>query len=201
MTQPQDGAERSAGAGLPRSASLATAAVVIGVAVALIASSPVWIDVTLGSGGVVGRAALKGRASAPAVVPLALVAGAGLIALALVRGWLRRLLAVLIAAAAAGILAAVARVLADPDGIARGDTTVKTAGQVAATSVGAPPYLVAVGALLILAGAVIAFLRGTRWPAPARRYERTAARSARAARPRDDWEALDQGDDPTLRGE
>ena len=53
---------------------------------------------------------LTGRACAEAAVPLALVAAAGLIAVALVRNWARRLLAVLIAAAGVGVLIAVIRV-------------------------------------------------------------------------------------------
>jgi uncharacterized membrane protein (TIGR02234 family) len=182
------------GPSLPRSATLAALVVVAGVAIGLIASSPVWIDVTLRTGGAAGHAELHGRGAAVAVVPLALVAAAGLIALALVRGWVRRILAVLIAAAGAGMLVSVLRVLADPDGIARGDSSVNSAGQVATASVNAPAYLVGLGALLVIAGAVIAFLKGTSWPAPTRRYERAAAR---AARPRDDWEALEQGEDPT----
>jgi uncharacterized membrane protein (TIGR02234 family) len=171
-------------------------ALIAGVAIVLLSASPTWLRVTLQAGGVVGHATVKGRGAAPAAVPLALVAGAGLIALALLRGWLRRLLGVLILAAGAGIIAAAARVFDDPTGIARGDTHVKAAGKVASVATQAPPYLTVVGGVLIIVGAVFAIMYGRRWPSPTRRYERAAAR---AARPKDDWEALEQGEDPTAR--
>jgi uncharacterized membrane protein (TIGR02234 family) len=193
---PQQQPEPPHRAALPRTATVAALAVVVGVAVALLSASPTWLRVTLQAGGVAGHATVKGRGAAAAAVPLALVAAAGLIALALVRGWVRRLLGILVLAAGAGVIASAARVLADPTGIARGDTHVKTAGKVASVAVQAPPYLTVIGGALVVAGAVLAILYGGGWPSPARRYERAAAR---AARPKDDWEALEQGDDPTVR--
>jgi uncharacterized membrane protein (TIGR02234 family) len=137
---------------------------------------------------------LTGGGAAGAAVPLALVAAAGLIAVALVRNWARRLLAVLIAAAGVGVLIDVVRVVADPDRIARGSSKVRSAGAYANVHVGAPPYLAILGGLLIVAGAIVAALYAGSWPAPATRYERAAAR---ASRPVDDWEALERGEDPT----
>ena len=68
------------------------------------------------------------------------------------------------------------------------------------------PGLVAVGGLLLAAGAAATALRGERWPAMGARYERTAARRDPPRRtqqavtddPRSVWDALDRGDDPTL---
>jgi uncharacterized membrane protein (TIGR02234 family) len=158
----------------------------------LVTSSPTWVRVTL-------RAThtdvnLTGRNVAAAAVPLALVAAAGLIAVALVRRWIRRVLAVLILAAGVGVLIAVVRVIADANRIARDSSKVRTAGAFVSAQLTAAPYLCAVGAVLIIAGAVIGVLSAGSWPGPTSRYERA---NARAARPADPWEALDRGEDPT----
>jgi uncharacterized membrane protein (TIGR02234 family) len=122
------------------------------------------------------------------------VAAAGLVALALVRSWLRRVLAVLIAAAGVGVLAAAVRVVTDPAAVARGSSKVRSAGAPASAHLSAAPYLCAFGALLIIIGAALAALYGGRWPGPTRRYERV---STGASRPPDAWDALERGEDPT----
>jgi uncharacterized membrane protein (TIGR02234 family) len=177
---------------LPRSAVLAALGIAAGVVVVLIASSPTWLRVTLRTTHT--DVTLTGRNCAEAAVPLALVAAAGLIAVALVRNWARRLLAVLIVAAGVGVLIAVIRVIADPDHFARSSSKVRSAGAFEAAHLTALPYLSVVGGLLIIAGAVVAVLYAGSWPGPTSRYERAAAR---AARPVDTWDALDRGEDPT----
>ena len=194
MTDPGAPVETEAGQerSLPRSAVLAVLGIAAGVVVVLVASSPTWLRVTLRSTHT--DVTLTGRACAEAAVPLALVAAAGLIAVALVRNWARRLLAVLIVAAGVGVLVAVIRAIADPDRIARGSSKVRSAGAFEAAHLTALPYLSVVGGLLIIAGAVVAVLYAGSWPGPTSRYERAAAR---AARPVDTWDALDRGEDPT----
>ncbi len=177
---------------LPRSAVLAALAIAAGVVVVLASSSPTWLRVTLRATHT--DVTLTGGSCAGAAVPLALVAAAGLIAIALVRSWARRLLAVLIGAAGAGVLIAVIRVIADPGHIARSSSKVRSAGAFEAVRLAPLPYLSAAGALLIIAGALVALMYAGNWPAPTSRYERAAAR---AARPVDTWEALDRGEDPT----
>ena len=163
---------RSAG-----SAGAAALAVAAGVVVVLLSSSPTWIRATLRVS--TGQVKLTGGNAASAAVPLALVAAAGLIAIALVRSWLRRVLAVFIAAAGVGVVIVVIRVVADPVGIARRSNKVSSAGQLAAAHLTAAPYLCLLGALLIMAGAGIAVLFSGRWPKYA-------------------WDALESGEDPTL---
>jgi uncharacterized membrane protein (TIGR02234 family) len=177
---------------MPRSAMVAAIAVVAGVAIVLLASSPTWLRVTLRASRT--DVTLSGGGAAGAAVPLALAAAAGLIAVALVRNWARRLLAVLIAAAGVGVLIDVIRVVADPDRIARESSKVRSAGAYASVHLSAAPYLSIVGGLLMVGGAVVAAVYAGRWPAPATRYERAAAK---ASRPVDDWEALERGEDPT----
>jgi uncharacterized membrane protein (TIGR02234 family) len=176
----------------PRSAGLSAGAVAAGVVVVLLSSSPVWMRVTLKIAA--GSVKLSGGNAAPAAVPLALVAAAGLIAIALVRAWVRRVLAVLVAAAGVGVFIAAVRVLAGPESVARGSNKVSGAGEIASVHVAAAPYICLLGAVLIVAGAIAVALTCGRWPQPGRRYERT---DEAAGRPADAWDALERGEDPT----
>jgi uncharacterized membrane protein (TIGR02234 family) len=177
----------------PRSAGPSCATIAVGVIVVLVSSSPGWLRVVLKMGA--GTIKLTGRGAAPAVVPLGLVAAAGLVAIALVRAWVRRVLAVLIAVSGAGVFAAAVRVVAGPDSVARGSDKVKQAGEVASVHLGGAPYVGLLGAALIIAGAIVVAVTCGHWPAPGRRYERV---NANAGRPVDAWEALERGDDPTV---
>lgn len=176
----------------PRSAVVAALAVAVGAVVVLLSSSPQWVHVTLKLAR--GQVKLTGSSAAAAAVPLALVAAAGLIAMALVRPWVRRILAVLITAAGVGVVIVVIGVLADPTGVARRSNKVKTAGELASAHLTAAPFLALIGGLLVVFGGLTAALLGGRWPGPTPRYERIAAR---AGRPLDPWEALESGQDPT----
>ena len=177
---------------LPRSAVLSILGVVVGAVVVLLSASPTWIRVSLRAS--TGHVTLRGSTSASAAVPLALVAVAGLIALALVRTWLRRVLAVLIALAGVGVAVAGVHVLSSAPAIARGNSRVSAAGRLSAAHVTAAPYVSLLGALLIVAGAVLAGMCSGGWPGPSRRYE---AAETRQRRPADAWEALERGEDPT----
>jgi uncharacterized membrane protein (TIGR02234 family) len=176
----------------PRSAGLAAGGLALGVVVVLLSSSPAWLKVTLKASA--GQVKLSGGSAAAAAVPLALVAAAALIAIGLVRNWVRRVLAVLAAAAGVGVLIAAVRVLAGPDSVARGSSKVTGAGEIASVHVSAAPYPAVLGALLIVAGALAIAVTCGRWPAPGRRYERDNAPSGR---PTDAWDALERGEDPT----
>jgi len=182
--------------GMPRSARLPTALVLGGIVLVLLASTPTWVRVPLRitAGIKAGDVKLTGGDAAPVAVPLALVAAAGLLALALVRAWARRLLAVLIAAAGVGVTIAAIRVIADPGKVARGSSRVRSAGEIASTHLGAVPYVSVIGGAVIVAGAVVTAVVCGRWPAPTKRYERA---NQQASRPSDTWDALEKGDDPT----
>ena len=194
MSEPPGPVETNPAPGrtLPRSALIAALGVGLGVVVVLLSSSPTWLRVSIRASRT--DVTLTGRNAAGAAVPLALVAAAGLIAVALVRSWARRLLCALIAAAGIGVLIAVVQVIADPNRVARGSSKVRSAGAFVSAHLGAPPYLGVVGAALIIAGGIVGVLRAGSWPGPTPRYERDAAR---AARPADQWESLDRGEDPT----
>jgi uncharacterized membrane protein (TIGR02234 family) len=177
---------------MPRSALIAALGIGLGVVVVLLSSSPTWLRVTIRASRT--DVTLTGHNVAGSAVPLALVAAAGLIAVALVRSWARRLLGALIAAAGVGVLIAVMQVVADPHRAARNSSKVRSAGAFVSARLDWPPYVGALGAVLIIVGGLVAFGYAGAWPGPTSRYERA---TARAARPADAWEALDRGEDPT----
>ena len=103
-----------------------------------------------------------------AATALALVALAGVGAALLVRRWARTALGVVLLGVA-----------------------------VATVSAGLSPtrWAALVGGVLIGLGALAIAVRAHRWPQPRRRYETPTRRPA--GTPRDTWDALDRGEDPT----
>ncbi len=99
---------------------------------------------------------------------LALVALAGAGAILLVRTWARVTLAVVLAAVAVGLVA---------------------------TGLTPTRWAPLAGGVLVGLGAAAVILRARHWPQPRSRYDAPAA--ARTAAPRDTWDALDRGEDPT----
>ncbi len=99
---------------------------------------------------------------------LALVALAGAGAILLVRNWARTVLGVVLAGVAAALVAA-----------------------------GLSPtrWAALIGGVLVALGAVAVVALARRWPQPRRRFEPPARRTSGA--PRDTWDALDRGEDPT----
>jgi hypothetical protein len=116
-----------------------------------------------------GVPAAPGTASGSgSATALALVALAGAGAALLVRTWARVTLAVVLAAVAAGLVA---------------------------TGLSPTRWAPLVGGVLVGLGAVAMVLRARRWPQPRSRFE--APTRASAGAPRDTWDALDRGEDPT----
>lgn len=109
----------------------------------------------------------------PAVVPGLFGALLGVAAVALATGRVRRLLAL-----GAALLWAATAGLAVPDG----------------------PLLVAT-ALAGLAGALLILLKGRDWPGWSSRYQRLEPGSEHDATPRQMWDSLDRGWDPTRPGD
>jgi hypothetical protein len=111
----------------------------------------------------------SGADSSPAAATaLALVALAGAGATLLVRNWARTVLG--------GVLVVVA---------------------VALVSAGLSPtrWAALIGGVLVGLGALAVVARARRWPQPRRRFEAPARRPT--GTPRDTWDALDRGEDPT----
>ncbi|MDG4827026.1 Trp biosynthesis-associated membrane protein [Asanoa sp. WMMD1127] len=112
----------------------------------------------------------------PGLSALALVALAGAGALLATRGWARRAVGALVLLVGLALVAL-------PFGRVFDAST-------------AWPALTAVGGLLVVAGGLAAALAGHRWPGMGARYERSP-RSVGGTT--DTWNALDRGEDPTLR--
>ncbi len=105
---------------------------------------------------------------AGAPAALALVALAGAGALLLVRNRSRALLGVALVVVAAGLVA---------------------------VGVAPPRWAALAGGALVGLGGALVVVRARRWPQPRSRYD--DSRRPREATPRDAWDALDRGEDPT----
>jgi hypothetical protein len=144
-----------------------------------------------------GAVAVSGSTAAAVVTALALAAAAGAGALTLARPRARRPLALAILLAAAGSAWATVTVLTDPAAALRPAVTVATGTTTAElTGVGTTlwPVPALLGAALVAVAGVWATAGAGRWPAGATRYEGPVAA---AADPRDAWQAMDRGEDPT----
>ncbi|MFI5492099.1 Trp biosynthesis-associated membrane protein [Actinoplanes sp. NPDC051859] len=183
--------------GAGRKLGVALACCVAGAGLALFGVTRTWaIEITSRPGLSDLRAVRTGGEIAPWVLGLALVALAGGGALLATRGVARRGLGVLVALAGAGTTAAavVGRAGLDTGAAGAGGTVW--------------PIGCALGGLLVVAGGWLALRHGHEWPTMGARYERRAAPTAGAVLnegqrvdTRVAWDALDRGDDPTVRGD
>ncbi|MGY1731260.1 Trp biosynthesis-associated membrane protein [Geodermatophilus sp. SYSU D01045] len=145
--------------------------------------------------------ALTGSSLAPLVPAAGLLLLAAAVAVLAVRGAGRVAVGVLVALAGAALAWSAVRVLAG--GV---DTTAAPGERRTADLAAAWPVLCLVAAVVALAAGVLVAVRGHRWPAMGRRYERAPGVAAAPAPARartdedralDAWRALDRGDDPT----
>jgi uncharacterized membrane protein (TIGR02234 family) len=149
---------------------------------------------------------LSGRDLQGAITAFALIALAGVVAIAATRGWGRRLVGLALIGTGGVVgwyaIAGASAVSAD-----RARSSVASGVGVDASSVPHvtvdavwPALTAASAALIVLAGA-LTVLKAQRWSAMASRYE-APTDAARAERTSGDiamWSALDRGDDPTTR--
>ncbi|MGY1738742.1 Trp biosynthesis-associated membrane protein [Geodermatophilus sp. SYSU D00684] len=145
---------------------------------------------------------LTGSSLAPLVPAAGLLLLAAAVAVLAVRGAGRVAVGALVALAGAALAWSSVRVLAG--GV---DTTAAAPGERRTADLAAAwPVLCLGAAVVAVAAGVLVAVRGRRWPAMGRRYERApgAAAAPAPARARtaedwalDAWRALDRGDDPT----
>ncbi len=175
--------------------------VLVGLAAAAltaVAASRDWAHASGRSAGVDVTATAAGSSSAPLAVALGLVALAAWGVVLVLRGRARRVVAVVGALAAAGVLAATVAALgrAEDDAVtavlAHGGT-----GDTFATSLTAWYFVCGAAAAVTLASFVVAVLVAPRWPAMGSRYDSPAGRAAEPQTEQDLWRALDDGRDPT----
>jgi len=123
---------------------------------------------------------------------LALASAGAIIA---TRSWGRTAVAVigLVAGLTGGSVAVVFAATSGADAVASVAADLGVAATVPTTA--SPNWLVAlVGAVAVVVATLWAVVRGRRWPAMGRRYERAGRGAARASA----WDVLDQGEDPTI---
>lgn len=134
----------------------------------------------------VSQTTLGAAALAPIAAAMPIVGFAGVAGVVGSRGVVRRLVGVLIVVSGvalswSGVRSAISIQVGE---------VVATGKIVSVTPIF--PALAAVAGLVLAAGGVAVAVRGQRWPQLGANYERSTGR------PRDAWEALDRGVDPTL---
>ncbi|MEV1171025.1 Trp biosynthesis-associated membrane protein [Nonomuraea sp. NPDC049784] len=171
-------------------------ATALGCVLVLFAASRTWVRL-LEAGGV---GAPTGGELSPVLTPVALAGLAGIVAVLATKGAGRRVVGALIALCGAGAAAGTWTALS-------GDTVTALLRErnVLRGAAGLPweitplwPAVAAVGAVLMIAGGIVAVVRGGKWAGMSARYDRTAGKARVQAK--DDralWDALDRGDDPT----
>ncbi|MGW0802885.1 Trp biosynthesis-associated membrane protein [Nonomuraea sp. NPDC002799] len=169
---------------------------VLGCVLVLFAAGRIWVRVQAG-----GAVAPTGGELSPVLTPVALAGLAGVVAVLATKGAGRRVVGALLALCGAGAAVGTWTALNDESVTAWLHERNVLRGATALPWEAVPlwPGAAAAGALLMIAGGVLAFLRGGRWAGMSARYDRGAAKEP--ARARDDdrglWDALDRGDDPT----
>ena len=163
-----------------------------------VAAARDWARASGDNAGVSVDAAARGTDAAPLALALALVALASWGVLLVLRGRTRRVVAVVGALAAAGVVAAVVSAFGSAQDVAV--EAVQGAGATSdtfVTSLTAWYWTTGVAGVLSLAALVVAVVRAPRWPAMGSRYDAPAARREAPTTEEDLWKAIDQGHDPT----
>lgn len=178
----------------------------------LLASTRVWVAVDFAAGAATAESAsITGQKLNPAVALIAIAAIAAALVLTIAGRVFRRIVGALIALLGVGLGAIGMVALSSPLRGARQRIEELTgiAGEAQSSLVDAvhvavwPGVVIALGAVLVVAGALVVMLGG-RWPSAGRRYEAAAGEPAgeetrsTAANDRiSDWDALSDGDDPS----
>ncbi|NLT54628.1 MAG: Trp biosynthesis-associated membrane protein [Actinomycetales bacterium] len=201
-------------AAFPASRTGVAVLVLAGVGLALLAAGRTWVTVPVH--GVPGQTDLHvpGRSAAPGIVASTVVAVAAVAVLVVARRGVRALAAVVLLGCGGAVAVLALRVGLDPTSAVRAEvvrvTGVTGAGAAdpVARSSGGPggdgsvtgwPLVTVAGGLLVAAGGVLGAVRGRTWT-PARRYEigvPSAGAPPGPLDPRDAWDALSRGEDPT----
>ena len=165
---------------------------------AAVAGTREWAQASGDAAGIKVEAAVIGSETAPLVATLGLVGLAAWGVVLVLRGRVRRVVAVIGLLAAVGALVSViiafdgAQYDAVNAVLERGATA-----DVVAVSLTGWYYAAGLGAGLTLLAFAVAAVRSPRWPAMGNKYDAPATRTETPATDEDMWRALDQGRDPT----
>lgn len=169
-----------------------------GGALAAVAGTNDWARAGGDAAGVSVRAAATGSEAAPLVVALALVALASWGVVLVLRGRVRRVVAVVGGLAALGAVVATLTATGSARRVAVAAVVAKGATGDAHADLTAWPFAAVAGGLLCLAAFAVAVVRATGWPAMGSKYDAPTARTQQPASDQDLWRALDEGRDPTV---
>ena len=170
-------------------------------AVVLLAAGRTWGTASLTTvTGSIDRVSVTGHAAESALPALGvalLVLAAGVIA---ARGWLRRVVALVVVFVGAAVVALAVASRSDVASALEHRTFAVAHTSVPAHTSGWAVLTVIAGVVAVGCGALTAVL-GSRWPALGSRYEAVGARRAEAdagGAAVSEWDALDRGEDPTV---
>ena len=188
----------------------ALVAAALGAALTLLAGGQAWAEITARRQPPLPpvTAAVTGGEAAPLAPAAALVLIAAAGALLAVRGTGRVVVGLLMVLAGVGIAWSSGRVLGGADVVSDRLRSFGVPASALTSDLAATwPVLAVVGGGLGIAAGLLAVVRGRRWPAMGRRYERSDGTAPGAARPvpaatdeqraQSAWTALDRGEDPT----
>ncbi len=183
---------------MPRTYRYALIALVIGAALLLLGYSMPWASVSIPivtGGPASSQVELSGHDIASLASMAGWIAAAGLAGIIATRTWGRVIVGAIVALAGAGsALAAVWFAVASSGLIkaaaeSHAGEALADLGEFSITVWWIPTLL---ASLLVLAAGLLTCARGRMWPGLGRKYDRTNPRQLTA------WQALDQGQDPTL---
>lgn len=176
-----------------------------GGALGVVAAGQEWGSVTLSSALANTTVSASGRDLVPLASAVSLIALAAVVAVPALRRLGRRIVGVVLAALGAGATAAVGVVAADLAAHVREWTTTSAGGAGASGPVDAVTtspgwaWVQVLAAVLVLVAGLLVAVRGPAWPGMGAKYERPIpGESGAAGTPKDTWDALDRGDDPTV---
>src|SRR5690625_435238 len=190
------------------SRSITVLIVLLGGVLALIGATQTWVTATGFGATHIDSVQVSGQEASPVITAMALVtiaAGAALSIARTVGRWIIGIVVILAAITLGGVtitimtnpLDAVALKIAETTG------TTGTSQQAAQLELSVLPWLTLVGAVIALAGGIIALVVGRRWPVgKTKKYDIGQQQSHRAAQDNeldeiDTWDELSRGEDPT----
>jgi len=169
----------------------------LGAGLTAVAGSRDWATTQGDAAGIKVEASVTGAESQPLVAAAALVALAAWGVVLVMRGRLRRLVAVVgLVASVGALLSVVLGYSAAQDDAVAAAVARGASGDSFETTLSAWYFLSALGALVATVAFAVAVARAPRWPTMGSKYDAPAARPAPAS-DEDMWRALDEGRDPT----
>lgn len=195
MTEPTAAAGPENGNADRRRAYLPVVALVVFAAVAAFLGSATWLTVRIAAGGTstVLHDHLSGANANPAGVAFALVALVAPVVFLAAGRRVRMAAAVLALLAGVGVTVSAVRVAASPTSTARHSSKLADV-QITSVTSSVWPEVQAIAGIGIVVSSAAALRRAPTWRTMSTKYDAPAGSSRP---PRDDWEALEQGLDPT----